>query len=55
MAKYSVTYTQIYIVEADSEEEAIAEAEEERVRQAEQSYIGLPDILGEPTVKLIKE
>jgi len=55
MAKYSVTYTQVYEVEADDEEEAIEEAQEEMVRQSEQSYIGLPDLLGEPKIELIEE
>lgn len=55
MPLYRVTFALEYDIEADSEEDATAEAESRLTTDFEQPHIGLFDLMGEPKVELIKE
>jgi len=55
LSLYIVTFTQQYRVEADDEGEAISEAESRLARNFEQPHIGLSEVMGEPTVQIVKE
>ncbi len=55
MSLYIVIFTQQYGVEADDEGEAISEAESRLARDFEQPHIGLSELMGEPTVQIVKD
>lgn len=53
MPSYRVTFALEYNLEADDEQEAVAEAEAQLARDFEQPHIGLSDLMGEPKVEQV--
>lgn len=54
MAFYRVTFALEHDIEADSEEDALAEAEEQLARDFEQPHVGFFDLMEEPKIEVLE-